>query len=394
MSGRVAFVVQRCGLEVNGGAELLCRMVAERLARHLKVEVLTTCALDYMTWENHYPPGEERMGELRIRRFPVERLRDVDSFNRLSESVRARKGKLSVADEEAWMREQGPWSPDLLEYLKANREEYGAFIFVTYLYATTYFGLPLVRDKALLVPLAHDEWPIHLGMWDRFFELPRGFVFSSEEEAAFLRRRFPDARLEGPVVGVAVEPPAIIDSASFRETQGIAGRFVLYVGRLDESKGVGQLLQDFAAYRRANSDNSTELVLLGKPVMDVPLLPGVRVIGFVPEQQKWEALADCEALIMPSPYESLSIALLEAWSAGKPVLVNARSEVLVGQCRRSHGGLWYRDTDEFCVALDCLLRDETVRRGLGAQGREFVFANYRWSRIIDTYRELVSRFVV
>ena len=154
MSGRVAFVVQRCGLEVNGGAELLCRMVAERLARHLKVEVLTTCALDYMTWENHYPPGEERMGELRIRRFPVERLRDVDSFNRLSESVRARKGKLSVADEEAWMREQGPWSPDLLEYLKANREEYGAFIFVTYLYATTYFGLPLVRDKALLVPLS------------------------------------------------------------------------------------------------------------------------------------------------------------------------------------------------------------------------------------------------
>ena len=101
MSGRVAFVVQRCGLEVNGGAELLCRMVAERLARHLKVEVLTTCALDYMTWENHYPPGEERLGELRIRRFPVERLRDVDSFNRLSESVRARKGKLSIAEQEA-----------------------------------------------------------------------------------------------------------------------------------------------------------------------------------------------------------------------------------------------------------------------------------------------------
>jgi len=83
MSGRVAFVVQRCGLEVNGGAELLCRMVAERLARHLPVEGL---------------------GELRIRRFPVERPRDVDSFNRLSESMRARKGKLSIAEQEAWIR--------------------------------------------------------------------------------------------------------------------------------------------------------------------------------------------------------------------------------------------------------------------------------------------------
>jgi glycosyltransferase involved in cell wall biosynthesis len=391
MSGRVAFVVQRCGLEVNGGAELLCRMVAERLARHLPVEVLTTCALDYMTWENHYPPGEERLGELRIRRFPVERPRDVDSFNRLSESVRARKGKLSIAEQEAWMREQGPWSPDLLEYLEANRGEYGAFIFVTYLYATTYFGLPLVRDKALLVPLAHDEWPIHLGMWDRFFELPRGFVFSSDEEAAFLRRRFPGAQLDGPVVGTAVEPPDQIDPASFRLSYGVDGPFVVYVGRLDQSKGVGQLLEDFAVYRRTSRDERTQLVLIGKPVMDVPASPGVRSLGFLPDQEKWSALAACEALVMPSPYESLSIALLEAWSVAKPVLVNARSEVLVGQCRRSQGGLWYRNTDEFSAALECLLRDETVRRGLGGQGRQFVSLNYQWPRIIDAYRNLVSR---
>jgi glycosyltransferase involved in cell wall biosynthesis len=391
MTGRVAFVVQRCGLEVNGGAELLCRTVAERLARHMPVEVLTTRALDYMTWENHYPRGEERLGELRIRRFSVARSRDVAAFNRLSESVRARMGKLSVGEEEGWMREQGPWSPDLLEYLEANRADYDVFIFVTYLYATTYFGLPRVRDKALLIPLAHDEWPIHLGMWDRLFELPRGFVFSSEEEAAFLRRRFPDVRLDGPVVGTAVEPPDAIDPASFRRSHGIDGPFVVYVGRLDQSKGVGQLLEDFAAYRRTSQDDRTQLILIGKPVMDVPASPGVRALGFLPEEEKWSALAGCEALVMPSPYESLSIALLEAWSVGKPVLVNARSEVLVGQCRRSQGGLWYRDTDEFCAALECLLRDEPVRRGLGGQGRKFVSANYQWSRIIDAYRDLVAR---
>ena len=390
MKKRVAFVVQRCGLEVNGGAELLCRMVAERLAPHLSTEVLTTCALDYMSWANHYPAGEERLGELVIRRFPVARPRDVESFDRLSESLRARMRNATVAEQEEWMREQGPWSPDLLEYLRTRAGEYDAFIFVTYLYATTYFGLPLVRDKALLVPLAHDEWAIHFGMWEPFFELPRAVVFSTEEEAAFLRRRFPNARLDGPVIGAAVEPPATLDPQEFRTRHAVEGPFVLYVGRIDESKGVGQLLKDFAAYRRTMGDERTQLLLIGREVMKVPRLPGVRPLGFLPEEDKWNALAACEAVIMPSAYESLSIALLEAWSVSRPVLVTARSEVLVGQCRRSQGGLWYDDTEEFCAALDCLLHDERVRRGLGAQGREFVAANYRWSRIIDTYRQLVS----
>jgi glycosyltransferase involved in cell wall biosynthesis len=391
MKKRVAFVVQRCGLEVNGGAELLCRMVAQRLAAHMPTEVLTTCALDYMAWDNHYPPGEERLGELIIRRFPVARPRDVKSFDRLSESLRPRTRSSTLEEQEAWMREQGPWSPALLEYLQKNEREYDAFIFVTYLYATTYFGLPLVRNKALLVPLAHDEWPIYFGMWDRFFELPRGYVFSSEEEATFLRRRFPGLRLDGPVVGAAIEPPATLEPGKFRAAHGVEGPFALYVGRLDESKGVGQLLEAFAAYRRTTGDERTQLLLIGKEVMKVPRLPGVRALGFLPEQDKWNAIAACEVLVMPSPYESLSIALLEAWSVGKPVLVTARSEVLVGQCRRSQGGLWYANSDEFCAALDCVLHDENVRRGLGAQGREFVAANYRWPRIIDTYRALVSR---
>jgi hypothetical protein len=170
MNRPVAFVVQRCGLEVNGGAEYLCRMVAQRLTAVRPTEVLTTCALDYMTWENHYPPGEERIGDLHIRRFPVAKPRNVEAFNRLSASLQPRVKTAPLAEQEQWMREQGPWSPALLAYLEEHRADYDAFVFVTYLYATTYFGLPLVEDKALLVPLAHDEWPIYFTMWDRFFE--------------------------------------------------------------------------------------------------------------------------------------------------------------------------------------------------------------------------------
>src|SRR5438876_1882575 len=154
MMERVAFVVQRCGREVNGGAELLCRLVAEQMALRAQTDVLTTCALDYLTWANHYQPGDERVGELRIRRFPVERQRDPASFGSLSQQLRPRIGSLSVAEEENWMREQGPSSPELFRYIERHRGDYDAFIFFTYLYATTYFGLPPVAEKAILVPTA------------------------------------------------------------------------------------------------------------------------------------------------------------------------------------------------------------------------------------------------
>ena len=390
MTKRVAFVVQRCGLEVNGGAELLCRLIAQQMALRCPTEVLTTCAVDYVTWANHYPPGEERLGELVIRRFPVAKPRDIDAFNRISGAVNPRMGSLSLAEEEAWMKEQGPWSPELFDYLKAHHGDYDAFFFFTYLYASTYYGLPLVADKAVLVPTAHDEWPIYFGMFDKMFALPQAFVFQTPEELGFLRRRFPTARLNGPVLGVAVDPPARTDPEAFRRTYSIDKPFILYAGRIDGNKGVGQLVADYQAYQRVSGDSETELVLVGKRAMEIPDLPGVRVLGFVPEQDKWDAIAASEVVLMPSAYESLSIACLEAWSLGKPVLVNAKSEVLVGQSRRSQGGLWYQDPDEFCAALECILREPEVKRALGAQGRQFVETNYRWPLIMDAYCELVA----
>jgi glycosyltransferase involved in cell wall biosynthesis len=357
------------------------------------VEVLTTCAVDYMTWANHYPAGEQNIGNLRVRRFPVARVRDVDSFNRLSVSIHARIATATLDEQQAWMREQGPWSPTLFDYLHDAKDRYDAFIFFTYLYATTYFGLPLVAEKALLVPTAHDEWPIHLSMWNRLFELPRAFAFNSDEELAFLRRRFPRAALRGAVVGVAVDPPERTDAAAFRKRHGIEGPYVLYVGRIDAAKGVDRLLEDFAAYRRNTADERTQLILVGNSVMQLPARRQVRALGFLRDQEKWGAIAGCDALVMPSSYESLSMACLEAWSLGKPVLVTAKSDVLVAQCRRSQGGLWYRDADEFTAALDYLRRDPATAYALGRQGREFVLANYRWERILEAYETLVNTVV-
>lgn len=384
---RIAFVVQRCGLEVNGGAEQLCLKIARRMAVYWDVEILTTCALDYVTWANHYPAMPEAVNGVLIRRFPVAATRDIDHFNRLSERLHPRRATAPLAEQEAWMRAQGPWTPELFAYLEQQRDAYDAFLFFGYLYATTYFGLPLACDRALLAPLAHDEWPIYLPMWERLFSLPRGFIFNTLEERDLVQRRFPDLALEGPVAGVAVDPPVSDDGARFRERYQIEQPFLLYLGRIEPSKGCDELFNYFIQLRR-REQCPRKLVLLGQPVMDIPQHPDIIPLGFVDEQTKWDALAACEMLVMPSPYESLSIVLLEAWTVGKPVLVNGYCEVLVGQCRRAHGGLWYRNFGEFVVSVQNLKKG-ALSVQLGLQGKKFVEQQYCWSRIEKCYLDLI-----
>lgn len=388
---RVAFVVQRCGREVNGGAELACLEVAREMAQRWDVEIVTTCALDYMTWEDHYPPGIDRIDGVPVRRFAVDAPRDVANFNRLSERVRHAGASLNREEAERWMRAQGPYSSTLVRYLSGHGAEYDAVIFYTYLYATTYFGLPLVAERAVLAPFAHDEWTIHLPLWDRFFQLPQQTLFSTIEEREFLRQRFPAAGLEGPVVGVGIRAPAHVDPPDFRRRFGITAPYVLYVGRIDPMKGCEQLLRDFARYKELYGDD-LELVLIGRQVMPLDPQPGVKVLGFVDEATKYAAIAACAVLVMPSSFESLSLVLLEAWSQGRPTLSNAQSDVLVGQSRRSGAGLWYANTEEFVAAVK-LLRDPAIAAPLGARGKAFVAENYAWSEIARTYESVVENVV-
>jgi glycosyltransferase involved in cell wall biosynthesis len=370
---RIAFVVQRCGLEVNGGAEVLCLKIAERMSQYWDTEILTTCALDYMTWKNHYSPGLTEVSGVKVRRFRVARQRNMKGFAHLCQKIFSRLKEASLDEQENWMRAQGALSLDLINYVKQHRDKYDAFIFFTYLYATTYFVLPLVAEKAYLAPLAHDEWPIYMSMWDAMFKKPRGFIFNTIEEKNFLKARFPHIQLEGPVVGVAVDPPPSYSAAHFRQQYNIDQPFLLYIGRIDPSKGCEELFRYFLKLR-SHESGSRKLVLLGKPAMQIPQHPDIVSLGFVAEQTKWDALAACELLVMPSLYESLSMVLLEAWSVGKPVLVNGRCEVLVGQCRRSHGGLWYTNNEEFQVAIEKM--DKQVRNQLGLQGKSL------WKSII------------
>ena len=210
---KVAFVVQRYGLEVNGGAELLCRQVAERMAKYWDVEVLTTCAIDYMTWQNEYPPGPTTVNGITVQRFPVDVPRDVAAFNQLSDSVLV--GGAGRDAELQWMKAQGPFSSALLDYLQHHHQTYDWFIFFTYLYASTFFGLPLVADRSILVPTAHDEPPIYLEIFRDLFSLPKVLIFNTTEEQDFVNQRFGTQHILQDVVGVGVEAPPDVSAERF-----------------------------------------------------------------------------------------------------------------------------------------------------------------------------------
>lgn len=283
----IALVVQRYGLEVNGGAELLCRQVAERLAARYPLEVLTSCAVEYQTWKDAYPPGLVRVNGIPVRRFPVDAPRDPARFAALSRRVF--EGPHDREDELAWMRAQGPYSSRFLEYLKAEGARYACVVFFTYLYAFTYFGLPLVRDRCLLVPTAHDEPPIRLGLFREVFAAPRALIFLTPEEQAFVNAHFGTGAVPQTVAGVGVEVPADVDGARFTaaHVDRLEGwPLLLYAGRIDESKGCRQLFSHFVRFREDRPERPVKLVLLGRPAMEIPAHPDILALGFVPDQTK------------------------------------------------------------------------------------------------------------
>lgn len=399
---RLAFVVQRYGLDIAGGAEYHCRLVAEHLARHAEVEVLTTCAADYITWANHYPEGLETLGGLPVRRFKVKRPRDPQRFSdwsdRVLRRVAPRRGSEGIAapapgqaeEELAWLEEEGPFSPRLVQHVLRSRERFDWFVFFSYRYYTTFHGLSAVADKSLLVPTAEDDGVYRLSIFPPFFRRPRGIVWNSHEEKAMIEAVAGNQDVPGDVVGVGSRLPEGVSGAGFRARHGLTGPFGLYVGRIDENKGCRQLFDFFRRYRR-ETGSQLKLVLIGKAVIPVPEDPGIVHLGFQPDQAKWDALDACDLLFMPSRYESLSMVTLEAWWAGRPVLANARCEVLRGQCRRGQAGLYYMSYDEFAEALALLEQRPELRQALGRNGRRYFEENYAWPVVERKYLDLLAR---
>lgn len=383
---RLAVAVQRYGADINGGAELHARYIAERLARHASVEVVTTCARDYVTWRNELPAGTDTVNGLPVRRFPVDRPRDPLEFGRRSEQVF--RHRHSIAQELAWLKSEGPTSRAMINYLAAAAFDF--VILFSYRYYHAYHVARRLAGRAILVPTAERDPAIGLGIFRPVFRSVRAIMYNSHEERAMIEAAAGNSDVPGVVVGVGSDVPEEADAQRFRKKFGIQRPFAIYIGRIDENKGCRELFDYYRRYA-ATFPNGVDLVLVGSAVMPVPAHPRIHHLGFLPDQDKFDALAAADLLIMPSYFESLSMVALEAWAMGKPVLANGRCDVLKGQCIRSAAGLYYERYEEFAETLYGLQSSGPLHARLGRNGREYFRTHYAWPVIERRYLEMLQR---
>jgi glycosyltransferase involved in cell wall biosynthesis len=382
---KLACVVQRYGAGVAGGSERHCRELALRLAAHHDVTILTTCAADYVTWENEFPAGTSMDGRATVRRFPVRQPRRLKRFADLSDEVF--DGPTADDRQEEWFRENGPDCPALLEHLRTEGHGYDLVLFWTFRYAPSFFGVPLVRDRAVLLPTAEDDPAVHLDITEEFFNTPAAFLFLTPEEQALVSARAGRTLRPSAVIGTGLEPAGPSPPRDLLRSHDIPDDYLLYLGRVDRNKGCHTLLEYFQEY--ASTSSVMPLVLAGPAKLQIPKHDRIRALGYVSDDMRNALLSHARVLVVPSPYESLGIALLEAWNHGVPALVNARCLVLKEQVRRANGGLYYRSFNEFSGALDYLATHPHERRALGAQGLRFVEREYRWQTVLPRVEGLL-----
>lgn len=385
---KVLFAVQRYGADFSGGAEALTRTVAEGLAgRGHAIEVATTCAKSYVDWANHYDEGVELLNGVTIRRFRVDRRRDNHLFASLNSRVAIpRHDPPPLFLQRTWQQLQGPESAQLLEFLDTDSDRFDVVAFFTYLYWSSTAGVPIAAAHAptILQTLAHDEPPFHLPVQDEHLLAADRILCCVPEEADLIRRRLGDAVPVG-LAGPGTDMDLAGDGDRFRETHGLGDRpYLLYVGRLDPSKGVKELFEMFRTYKERNADDLA-LVLLGEKMVDLGSHPDIIQTGFVEEHVRGDAIAGCTMLVNPSYFESFSMVLTEAWAFRKPVLVNGRCRVLAEQVRRSRGGVAYDGFAEFETAVVDMVWDEPVLLALGTWGHDYTVRNYTWDTVLDRY---------
>ena len=416
---RVAIVVQRYGVEINGGAEHHARMLAIALRPYYELDVLTSRALDYRTWDLHYPPGEQWIDGCRVLRFdhpPRHRGRRklMPIGRRLTWKLRwklrarlARPGRalveqpsgLAERDGMPVLRAQGPTMDGLLQHLQAHGGDYAAIVYMTALYHPTAAGVLLRPERAILVPTLHDEKMMYLPHFHRVFRAPRWIMYNTRAEQALAQRLYGADIAPGEVCGVGVEVPeapaagdadAAARWAELATRHGIEAPYLLYVGRIDAAKGCDELFRYFLRWR-AERAAAMQLVVVGQAFMELPADPSIVYTGFVSEQDRDRLIEHAQAMVVPSRYESLSLVLLEAMARGCPPIVTRQSEVLLHHVADAGAGLAYDGYEEFAAALSRVGSWSPDERAAQAErGRRYVRERYDWSQIVAKFRRVIE----
>jgi glycosyltransferase involved in cell wall biosynthesis len=378
MGRRIAFVCPRYGAEIVGGAELLVREIAlGLLERGWEVHVLTTCAVSPYTWANELPEAARVEEGILVRRFP--NLLATSASKEHAVHGRIYYGERpSLDDQVTWLNALFR-TPGLFEFMLRERDSYDAFVFAPYLFWSTTVCMPIVADRAVVMPCLHDEVYAHLEVMRHVLSLPAAVWFLSGPEHDLAHRMGP-VTPQHSVIGAGMDVPEIYEPDEFRKEYGIDSPFILYLGRREVEKGWPWLMDVF---NRASTN--VKLVSAGAGDAAVPHRLRGRVIdvGLLTMEQRNNALSAALAYVQPSLMESYSRTVMEAWLAGTPVLARRGSAVVEWHCSRSGGGTSFAGSRDLGKGIEALLGDPERAAKMGERGRAYVLENYEWPHVLD-----------
>ena len=390
---KIAFVIPRFEPQLAGGAEVHCQRLAEKVAAGgYQVEVLTTCARDHFSWKNYYEPGNKMVNGVMVRRFQADSNRVTPRFLMIQRKIGY---KMAITSrEELWWIEDSIRSRRMEDFISRSKARYDWFIFMPYLFGTTYWGIKATPPgKSLLIPCLHDEPIAYLRIFREMFRRVRGIMFNTYPEIDLARRLYNPEEERISMVSLGFESEGDYGREVFRKKYGIRDPFILFAGRREGGKNIDLLINYYRLYKKHHS-NPVKLVLLGSGEVNLSGSDKDNIIdlGYIPAQYKKSAFAAASFFCQPSVNESLSIVTMESWIAGRPVLVNAGCSVTRDHCRRSNGGLWFGDYPEFEECVDFFLTHSETADQMGNKGRDYVRSNYSWDAVMDRFKKSLLKF--
>ncbi len=383
---KIGFVIPWYGEGIPGGAEMELRETAKHLqAAGVPVEILATCVKEFgADWNvDFYPEGPDTADGLPVRRFKV-RKRDTATFDAIN--LKFMTNRPVSKEEERIFLEEMVNSPDLYQYIVEQQEEYSYFIYIPYMFGTTYYGIQACPEKAVMIPCLHDESYAYMDSFKEVFKQVKGMIFHARPEMELAERLYDLSKVHTKLLGEGVNMDTEGDAERFRKTYKIDEPFILYAGRKDAGKKVDLLLEYFAEYKKRNKNN-VKLVLIGGGEIGIPksVAEDVFDLGFVSKQDKYDAYAAAMLLCQPSWNESFSLVIMESWLAGRPVLVSQKCNVTRNFAHETNGGLYFDNYPEFEGCVNYIVNHPDVADAMGANGNSYVRSNFAWDVIIERF---------
>lgn len=394
MSKKIAFVIPWYGENISGGAEMECKSIAEHLKQAGNdVEILTTCIKDFSSnWsENYYPEGIQIINNIPVRRFKADS-RDAKAFDAVNYKL-INHMPITLEEEDIFFKEMAN-SKALTEYISTHEKEYAAFVFIPYMFGTTYYGSMACPSNAAIIPCVHNESYAYMIRMKEMFTRFKKIIFNAEPEEQLAHKIYDISTAKTKVFGLGLNTDFEASKERFVRKYNISNPFVLYAGRKDIGKKVDLLLEYFTQLSKENED--IHLVLIGGGKIDIPseIKNRVHDLGFVEIQDKYDAYGAAMCLCQPSTNESFSIVIMESWIAGRPVLVNEKCDVTTNFAKKSNAGLYFNTYQEFKECVMFYYDNEQIAERMGKMGRRFVTDNFSWDIVTRKYRDFLLDYDV